>query len=273
MFVSDDGSGFTGTPGTVTGNGAWGLGGICFGNDRNTSALSVSSNGTVACGTTISDGSEDQSGYMHNNYVANVLNGVASAEQQADNSWWLPGTLRIGKAYANGEFYLEHSNGGSITPFGFWDGATGNLSTTGSMTLTGTPAHSVTENVFSGYGGANGATLTLAPASGYGAFPSFSGFATLTGEVTCANAALQMSWRVLGHYGASGTTLTAKGFSVQVEGDPDTQAALGASGAATGTSAVSLALSTSTVGIAVTFGSGTASNYSCTADLRQMTSN
>ncbi len=273
VFVSDDGSGYAGTPGTVTGNGAWGLSGICFGNDKNTSALSVSSNATASCGTTISDGSEDQSGYMHNNYVANVLNGTASAEQQADNSWWLPGTLRVGKAYSNGEFYLEHSNGSSITPFGLWDGATGNLSTAGSMTLTGTAAHSVTENVFSASGGSGGATLTLTPASGYGAFPTFSGIATLSGEVTCANATLQMSWRVLGHYSESGTTLTAKGFTILVESDADTQNAVGPSGQATGTSAVALALSTSTVGIAVTFGSGTTSNYSCTADLKQMTSN
>lgn len=264
IFLSyDSPGGFAGSPSVVSGNAIWGLSGIAIGNDKNTGALGVVGNEIVGAGTAISDGSEDGSGYMHNNYLGNTINGTASAEQGNDNSWWFPGSVKIGKAYSSGILHLEQSTGGGVTEVGTWDASSGNLTTSGTITVGSNGAHTSAAGVFAGFGGAGGGTVSLAPQGGNG-FAPFSGTATLFGEVTCASSSLVASWRVIGHYTSTGGAATAKAFSATLESDADSAAAAKAG--------IAVGPLSSGVGVQVTFPTGTSPGASCTADLHQMVS-
>ena len=287
VYLTDDAQdGTGGFPDTVSGNEIAQVNGICIGNDKYVTAISVTGNSLRGCATYTSDGAANIPYYTDDNsYVNNISNtpdisetsdGLSIPQAVTVGSFATVGSLKIlsdnvqtflldssGNLSVAGNFTMggNLTMGGSLVAYGI---VQTNSMYAGNLFVLGNNHHSIYEEAAGGFITGTG-VLPLTDAAG--GFPGLSyGMAAVNGELFCAAGGFRISWRIHGHWVPSNGTAAATVFQATPETDGDT----------------SFALSHLTVtpqpianppGVQVAVGGSFAQTLDCTADLREMVDN
>ena len=285
IYMSSDVA--NGFPIAVTGNTIYGLsatGSVCLGNNALQQTINASGNSLFSCATYVADANGG------NSYADNILQ-YPDMYDDGSRDLTFAKSVTIGTAYDPGSLTIDNAGHttlavdsagdvnsagavvaqGSVSSGGAVSGAS--LNTAGALDFTGTPSHyastQVVGNFYFPYGGGSH-TFTLNPSSG--SFPVFpAGVATISGELTCHSSGGDIAtWRVVGHYIASGSTPTLRAFSAVPEADADS---VKFQQDHAGNSTVTPVANVTSPGLAVTVGTQLSEVIDCTSLLTEMVEN